>query len=281
VASVAAADAASRAPAPRRDTLLDVESLTLRFGGVRAVDGVSISISEGEIFSVIGPNGAGKTSLVNCVTGYYRPNEGLVRFAGEDITRRPTYRIARAGIARTYQNIELFQGLSVIDNLLVGRHRHMRANVVTGGLWFGPSRREELRERRVVEELVDFLEIAHVRNVPVGKLPYGIQKRVDLGRALAVEPRLLILDEPMAGMNIEEKEDIARFVLEAQAERDLTILLIEHDMGVVMDISDRIAVLDFGKLIAQGRPEQIKDDPAVIEAYVGGKALADRDLVPG
>jgi branched-chain amino acid transport system ATP-binding protein len=265
-------------PAPA-EPLLEVEGITVRFGGVSAVADVSISVGEGEIFSLIGPNGAGKTSLVNCVTGFYKPSAGRVRFAGADITRQPTHRIAQAGIGRTYQNIELFQGMSVIDNLLVGRHRHMRSNFLTGGLWLGPARREELRERRIVEELVDFLEIAHVRSVPVGKLPYGLQKRVDLGRALAVEPKLLILDEPMAGMNIEEKEDIARFVLEAQAERGLTILLIEHDMGVVMDVSDRIAVLDFGELIAEGTPEQIRTNPAVIEAYVGDKALAERDLV--
>jgi branched-chain amino acid transport system ATP-binding protein len=269
---------ADAAPAPAAP-LLEVEGLTVRFGGVSAVADVSISVGEGEIFSLIGPNGAGKTSLVNCVTGFYKPSAGRIRFAGADITRQPTHRIAQAGIGRTYQNIELFQGMSVIDNLLVGRHRHMRSNFLTGGLWLGPARREELRERRIVEELVDFLEIAHVRSVPVGKLPYGLQKRVDLGRALAVEPKLLILDEPMAGMNIEEKEDIARFVLEAQAERGLTILLIEHDMGVVMDVSDRIAVLDFGELIAEGTPEHIRTNPAVIEAYVGDKALAERDLV--
>jgi branched-chain amino acid transport system ATP-binding protein len=269
---------ADATPAPAAP-LLEVEGLTVRFGGVSAVADVSISVGEGEIFSLIGPNGAGKTSLVNCVTGFYKPSAGRIRFAGADITRQPTHRIAQAGIGRTYQNIELFQGMSVIDNLLVGRHRHMRSNFLTGGLWLGPARREELRERRIVEELVDFLEIAHVRSVPVGKLPYGLQKRVDLGRALAVEPKLLILDEPMAGMNIEEKEDIARFVLEAQAERGLTILLIEHDMGVVMDVSDRIAVLDFGELIAEGTPEHIRTNPAVIEAYVGDKALAERDLV--
>jgi len=278
VASVEAISDPLLPPAP--SALLDVEELTVRFGGVRAVANVSISVAEGEIFSLIGPNGAGKTSLVNCVTGFYKPSEGRVRFAGADITRKSTQRIARAGIARTYQNIELFQGMSVIENLLVGRHVHMRSNVVTGGLWYGPARAEELRERRIVEELVDFLEIAHVRGVPVGMLPYGLQKRVDLGRALAASPKLLILDEPMAGMNIEEKEDIARFVLEAKAERGLTILLIEHDMGVVMDVSDRVAVLDYGQLIAQGTPEYIRVHPAVIEAYVGDKALVEAHLVP-
>jgi branched-chain amino acid transport system ATP-binding protein len=264
---------------PGSRSVLEADGITLSFGGVHAVDDVSISIGENQIFSLIGPNGAGKTSLINCITGYYRPGSGRIRFRGEDITRKPTHTIARAGIARTYQNIELFQGMSVIDNLLVGRHRHMRSSFLDGGVWFGRARREELRERRVVEELVDFLEIAHVRSVPVGKLPYGMQKRVDLGRALAVEPRLLVLDEPMAGMNVEEKEDIARFVLEAQAERGLSILLIEHDMGVVMDVSDRIAVLDFGKLIAEGAPEEIRVHPAVIEAYVGEQALAARHLV--
>lgn len=271
--AVASAETAGAQP------LLEVDRITLTFGGVRAVDDVSIAIGTNQVFSLIGPNGAGKTSLINCITGYYRPNSGRVRFEGEDITRRSTHAIARIGIARTYQNIELFQGMSVIDNLLVGRHRHMRSTFLGGGVWYGPARREELRERRIVEELVDFLEIAHVRSVPVGKLPYGMQKRVDLGRALAVEPRLLILDEPMAGMNVEEKEDIARFVLEAQAERDLSILLIEHDMGVVMDVSDRVAVLDFGKLIAEGPPEEIREHPAVIEAYVGEQALVARHLV--
>jgi branched-chain amino acid transport system ATP-binding protein len=261
------------------EAALTVESLTLRFAGVTALEDVSVSVGRREIFSLIGPNGAGKTSLVNCATGYYRPAAGRICAFGSDVTGKRPHRIARVGVSRTYQNIELFRGMSVIDNLLLGRYRHMKANVITGGLWWGPARNEELRERRVVEELIDFLEIQHVRHLPVSQLSYGMRKRVDLGRALAMEPKLLILDEPMAGMNVEEKEDIARFVLEAHASRDLSVLLIEHDMGVVMDISDRVAVLDFGRLIAQGTPDEVSSDPAVIEAYVGEKALAERNIL--
>jgi branched-chain amino acid transport system ATP-binding protein len=261
------------------EAALTVESLTLRFAGVTALEDVSVSVGRREIFSLIGPNGAGKTSLVNCATGYYRPTAGRISAFGTDVTGKRPHRIARVGVSRTYQNIELFRGMSVIDNLLLGRYRHMKANVITGGLWWGPARNEELRERRVVEELIDFLEIQHVRHLPVSQLSYGMRKRVDLGRALAMEPKLLILDEPMAGMNVEEKEDIARFVLEAHASRDLSVLLIEHDMGVVMDISDRVAVLDFGRLIAQGTPDEVSSDPAVIEAYVGEKALAERNIL--
>jgi branched-chain amino acid transport system ATP-binding protein len=264
-----------------RDAALRVDALTLKFSGVTALDAVSIEVRRGEIFSLIGPNGAGKTSLVNCATGYYRPTSGRITAFGHDVTGKRPHRIARVGLARTYQNIELFRGMSVIDNLMLGRYRHMKANVLTGGLWWGPARNEELRERRVVEELIDFLEIQHVRNMPVSELSYGMRKRVDLGRALAMEPSLLILDEPMAGMNVEEKEDIARFVLEAHASRDLSVLLIEHDMGVVMDVSDRVAVLDFGRLIAQGTPDVVSNDPAVIEAYVGQKALEQRNILEG
>jgi branched-chain amino acid transport system ATP-binding protein len=252
---------------------LDVDQLDLRFAGLKALDGVSLEVAEGAIVSLIGPNGAGKTSLVNCVTGYYRPGGGTVHLFGRDVTRMPTHRLAGLGVARTYQNIELFAGLSVVDNLMLGRHGHMRTGLWRGGLYTRSARSEELRQREVVEDLIDFLELTAVRKAPVGVLPYGLRKRVDLGRALALEPRLLILDEPMAGMNLEEKEDIARFVLETREAKGVSILLIEHDMGVVMDLSDEVVVLDFGRLIASGSPDVIRADPLVIEAYIGQRAM--------
>jgi branched-chain amino acid transport system ATP-binding protein len=255
---------------------LDVVQLQLRFSGLKALDQVSLRVPGGAIVSLIGPNGAGKTSLVNCVTGYYRPQGGTVRLFGQEVTRLAPHRLARLGVARTYQNIELFAGLSVIDNLMLGRHVHMRTGLVRGGLFTRRARQEELGQREVVEDLIDFLELTAVRKTAVGVLPYGLRKRVDLGRALAVEPKLLILDEPMAGMNIEEKEDIARFILEARAARRLSILLIEHDMGVVMDLSDQVVVLDFGRLIAAGPPEVVRADPKVIEAYIGRRAMTAR-----
>ena len=255
---------------------LEVRGVTVRFSGLVAVDGVSVSVPAGAIFSLIGPNGAGKTSLVNCVTGYYRAAYGDVLLFGERVTGWAAHRVARAGVARTYQNIELFRGMSVIENLMLGRHLRLRAGLISGGLYSRRARAEELRERAVVEDLIDFLELAPVRKRPVGLLPYGLQKRVDLGRALALEPRLLVLDEPMAGMNLEEKEDIARFVLETRAAKGVTVLLIEHDMGVVMDLSDHVAVLDFGRLIAEGPPETVRNDAKVIEAYIGERAMARR-----
>ena len=255
---------------------LDVDQLELRFAGLKALDGVTLEVAEGAIVSLIGPNGAGKTSLVNCVTGYYRPGGGTVRCFGRDVTRMPTHRLARLGVARTYQNIELFAGLSVVDNLMLGRHGHMRTGLWRGGWYTRSARSEELRQREVVEHLIDFLELTAVRKAPVGVLPYGLRKRVDLGRALAIEPRLLILDEPMAGMNLEEKEDIARFVLETREAKGVSILLIEHDMGVVMDLSDEVVVLDFGRLIAAGPPDVIRADPKVIEAYIGERAMATK-----
>jgi branched-chain amino acid transport system ATP-binding protein len=255
---------------------LEVGHLELRFAGLKALDDVSLKVPDGAIVSLIGPNGAGKTSLVNCVTGYYRPNGGTVHLFGQDVTRMPTHRLARLGVARTYQNIELFSGLSVVDNLMLGRHAHMKTGLWRGG-WYTPSaRREEQRQREVVEDLVDFLELTAVRKAAVGVLPYGLRKRVDLARALALEPRLLILDEPMAGMNLEEKEDIARFVLETREAKGVSILLIEHDMGVVMDLSDEVVVLDFGRLIASGPPDVVRADPKVIEAYIGERAMATR-----
>jgi branched-chain amino acid transport system ATP-binding protein len=256
---------------------LEVRGVSVRFSGIVAVDDVSLSVPEGSIVSLIGPNGAGKTSLINCVTGYYRAASGDVFLFGKKVTGWAAHRVARAGVARTYQNIELFRGMTVIDNLMLGRHLRLRSGLLSGGLYSRRTRAEELRERAEVEDLIDFLELAPVRKTPVGLLPYGLQKRVDLARALALEPRLLVLDEPMAGMNLEEKEDIARFVLETRVARGVTVLLIEHDMGVVMDLSDHVAVLDFGRLIAQGPPDVIRDDAKVIEAYIGERAMARRE----
>jgi branched-chain amino acid transport system ATP-binding protein len=259
---------------------LDVADLELRFGGLTALSGVSLQVQQGHIASLIGPNGAGKTSLVNCVTGYYRPTSGRISCFGTDVTGSSPHKAVAAGLARTYQNIELFKGMSVLDNLLLGRHRHLRSGLISGGLYYGRARREELAARAAVEHLIDFLEIAHVRRTPVGLLPYGLQKRVELGRALAVEPRLLLLDEPMAGMNLEEKQDMARFILETREERGVTVLLIEHDMGVVMDISDHVVALEFGRVIGSGTAEQVGQDPRVIAAYLGGQR-PEGDEVPG
>jgi branched-chain amino acid transport system ATP-binding protein len=248
---------------------LIVEDLHLRFGGVVALAGVSMSIPQGKIFAIVGPNGAGKTSLLNAASGLYRPNRGRILFAGRDLTHLQPHQLGELGIARTFQNIARFRGLTVLDSLLLGRHVHMHTNALTAGLFFGPARREEIRHRDVVEDIIDFLEIEQIRRRPIGMLPYGLQKRVELGRALAMEPKLLLLDEPMAGMNVEEKEDMARFILDINEERGVTVVLIEHDMGVIMDISERVAVLDFGKKIAEGPPAEIKVNPEVIRAYLG------------
>jgi len=257
-------------------TKLRLERLHLSFGGVRALVDVSVDVREGEILSIIGPNGAGKTCILNCINGFYRPQSGDIHFEGQNITRLPSHRIARLGIARTFQNIELFSGLSVQDNLLAGRHFYMTgglAGSILGGVYFGKAHREEVEQRRVIEEVIDFLEIEAIRKQVVGTVPYGLRKRVELGRALALQPKVLLMDEPMTGMNVEEKEDMARFVLDIYEERVNTIVLIEHDMGVVMDISDRVVVLDFGRKIAEGTPSEIKSDPDVIKAYLGtGKA---------
>lgn len=257
-------------------TKLRLERLHLSFGGVRALVDVSVDVREGEILSIIGPNGAGKTCILNCINGFYRPQSGDIHFEGQNITRLPSHRIARLGIARTFQNIELFSGLSVQDNLLAGRHFYMTgglAGSILGGVYFGKAHREEVEQRRVIEEVIDFLEIEAIRKQVVGTVPYGLRKRVELGRALALQPKVLLMDEPMTGMNVEEKEDMARFVLDIYEERVNTIVLIEHDMGVVMDISDRVVVLDFGRKIAEGSPTEIKSDPDVIKAYLGtGKA---------
>jgi branched-chain amino acid transport system ATP-binding protein len=249
--------------------LLTIEDMHLRFGGVVALAGVSLSVDRGSVFAVIGPNGAGKTSLLNAVSGLYRPQRGRVTYDLQEITGFAPHRVARLGIARSFQNIELFAGMTVLDNLMLGRHVHMRSNVLDGALYLGRAKREEIRNRAVVEEIIDFLEIEHIRRHVVGTLPYGLQKRVELGRALVMQPRLLLLDEPMAGMNVEEKEDLARFILDANEERGVTIVLVEHDMGVVMDISKRVAVLDFGKKIAEGPPDAVRANADVIKAYLG------------
>ena len=253
----------------RSGVQLEAADVHLRFGGVVALAGVSLAIPAGRIFAVIGPNGAGKTSLLNAFSGLYPVTRGRLTFEGRDITRLKPHRIARLGIARTFQNIELFKGMSVLDNLMLGRHVHMKSGLLASGLYWGAARREEVVNREIVEEVIDFLEIEAIRKRVVGTLAYGLQKRVELGRALVLQPRLLLLDEPMAGMNIEEKEDMARFILDINEERKVTVVLIEHDMGVVMDISDSIAVLNFGKLIGEGTPDEVRRNPDVIHAYLG------------
>jgi len=249
--------------------ILELQDISLHFGGITALDGVSFTVNKGEIYAVIGPNGAGKTSVFNCISGLYHPARGKILFAGNDIAGFTPAHRARLGLARSFQNIELFKGMTVIDNLMLGRHIHMKTGLLAGGLFFGPARREEIRNRKVVEEIVDFLEIQPIRQKVVGTLAYGLQKRVELGRALALEPRVLLLDEPMAGMNAEETEDMARFVLDINGERDTTIVLIEHDMGVVMDICDRICAIDFGVKLGEGTPAEIQANPSVVSAYLG------------
>ncbi|MCA9980307.1 MAG: ABC transporter ATP-binding protein [Anaerolineales bacterium] len=253
----------------QRSTILAVQDVRLSFGAATALKDVSFDVYTGEIRAIIGPNGAGKTSMLNCMSGFYRPQKGTITFDGHEMTQTQPNKIASLGMARTFQNIALYTGLSTLDNLMAARHVHMTQNMVQSMLFWGAAQREEVRNREVVEEIIDFLEIEHIRKSIVGALPYGLRKRVELGRALALEPKLLLLDEPMAGMNSEEKEDMARFILDIHERRGITIILIEHDMGLVMDISDRIVVLDFGSKIGDGTPDEIKNNPQVIQAYLG------------
>jgi branched-chain amino acid transport system ATP-binding protein len=248
---------------------LRIQGVSKQFGGVQAIGQVSMEVRRGEIVSVIGPNGAGKTTLLNMISGFYHPNSGAIVLDDHDITQLAPHRIAALGIARTFQNIALFRGMTVLDNLMLGRHIHMRTGVLAAMVRLGPARREEVTQRQVVEDVIEFLEIEALRKRPVGSLPYGLQKRVELGRALAAQPRILLLDEPMGGMNVEEKEDMARFILDVNEEWGSTIVLIEHDMGVVMDISERVVVLDLGEKIAEGTPQEVKENPQVIKAYLG------------
>jgi branched-chain amino acid transport system ATP-binding protein len=249
--------------------VLEVEGVSLAFGGVVALQGVSFDVREREIRAIIGPNGAGKSSMLNVINGVYHPQRGTVAFKGRKRRRVDPHQAATEGIARTFQNIALFRGMSVLDNLMTGRNLKMRRNFLQQAFYLGAARREELEHRKRVEEVIDFLEIQHIRRIPVGRLPYGLQKRVELGRALAAEPELLLLDEPMAGMNIEEKQDMSRFILDVNDQLGTTIVLIEHDMSVVMDLSDRVVVLDYGRKIADGAPGEVRRNQAVINAYLG------------
>ena len=251
------------------DVILDLQNISLRFGGVKALTDISFNVREHEIRAIIGPNGAGKSSMLNVINGIYHPQDGKIMFRGEERQRMDPHRAAAQGISRTFQNIALFKGMSVLDNIMTGRTLKIKSNLLLQALWWGPARNEELVHRRKVEEIIDFLEIQHIRKTPVGRLPYGLQKRVDLGRALAMEPKVLLLDEPMAGMNVEEKQDMCRFILDVNDQFGTTIVLIEHDMGVVMDISDRVVVLDYGKKIGDGIPDEVRSSPEVIKAYLG------------
>ena len=265
---------ASARPETRRAEL-EVKKLTLKFGGITALNEIDLVVRTGELVAIIGPNGAGKTSLLNCITGYYRPQEGRIFFNGEEITNHHTHHLTRLGIGRTYQNIELFPGMTVLSNMLLARHVHCKYSIGKASLFLGSVQEEEVRHRQVLEELIDFLEMQSIRKKMVGSLPYGMRKRVELGRALALEPKLLILDEPFAGMTLEEKEDMVRFLVELNEAWNQTMILVEHDMSVVMSISQRVAVLDFGVKLADGTPEFVQNHPKVIKAYLGDTSTID------
>ena len=251
------------------EAILEVENVSLRFGGVQALSEVSFDVQSGEVRAIIGPNGAGKSSMLNVINGFYHPQEGSITFKGVTRRRMRTHEAAAQGIARTFQNIALFRGMTTLDNIMTGRNLKMKCNFLLQALYLGPARREEMEHREFAERVIDFLEIQAIRKTPVSRLPYGLQKRVELGRALAAEPDMLLLDEPMAGMNTEEKEDMCRFILDVNGEFGTTVVLIEHDMGVVMDISDRVVVLDYGRLLADGTPDEVRRNPLVIDAYLG------------
>ena len=250
-------------------TVMDMRNITLRFGGVTAIKDISFDIREGEIRAIIGPNGAGKSSMLNVISGFYVPQEGDVYFRGQKRAPMRPYEVARQGIARTFQNIALFEGMSVLDNVMTGRLTQMTAGILSQALWRGKAEKEEVENREICEKVIDFLEIQHIRKTPVARLPYGLKKRVELARALASEPKLLLLDEPMAGMNVEEKEDMSRFILDVNDEFGTTIALIEHDMGVVMDLSDRVVVMDYGRKMGDGTPDEVRNNQEVIDAYLG------------
>ncbi|BEP51250.1 ABC transporter ATP-binding protein [Variovorax sp. V116] len=251
------------------DVILDVQNISLSFGGVKALTDISFNVREHEVRAIIGPNGAGKSSMLNCINGVYWPQQGSITFRGQTFKHMNSRQVAEMGVARTFQNLALFKGMSVLDNIMTGRNLKMKSGLLAQALRWGPAEREELQHREFVEHIIDFLEIQAHRKTPVGRLPYGLQKRVDLGRALAMEPQVLLLDEPMAGMNVEEKQDMSRFILDVNDEFGATIVLIEHDMGVVMDISDRVVVLDYGKKIGDGTPHEVRNNEDVIRAYLG------------